>query len=578
MGSEDSLDEVLEMSSFENTNGAKKVKKRLRNLFPGFWKHSVRLAWEVRVIFPFLEPALFKQLRKISSSFRKFKSNSDPKTKKKFLFFQTRSNPPHLSWAGTLALSLKAQGHDTLFLGCSRELQSSCNNANHPDGLASSTCRVCYIYTRRFFSLSGINHQWISNFRRSYDLRKAEALVNSLKPAEYAGFRYRELPLGELVRHSVAHYLRTGSVYNDPLSQEIYRHFLINSVMIADASFALLEEYSPDVVLMLCGLFMPERVMMEIARSKGIRVVTYEIAMLAQDALMMQHNRPIDYDDKVNWLKYKNIPLTSEEEKKLDDYLFERSQGRLSVVNYWPEKEDDEKKIRTQLRLDPGKKIAVLFPNITWDSALFEKDIAFNGMFDWLDTTIEYFSAHPDYQLVIRAHPAEVILPGSLRESVISYILCKYPKLPPNIILVPPESKISSYTLMDISCCALSYASTTAIELGVRGVPTLVAGEVHFRNKGFTIDIEDRKTYFSLLSNVISGNSHISKEEIILMAKRYAYFTFFRVSMPFNKIHCGAGDQPVFTYEDVSELLSGKDKSLDIICNAIVTGSPFIFE
>ena len=566
------------MSSFENKEGFKKIKKQLRNLFPGIWTYSVRLAWEARVILPFLEPTIFKQLRAISASFKEHKYKAGFGGKKRFLFFQTRSNPPHLSWAGTMALALKAQGHDALFLGCSRELRGSCNNANHPDGLANSTCRVCYIYTRRFFGLSNISHRWIGDYRRSYDRKKAEALVNSVGPAGYGDFRYRELPLGKLVRHSVAHYLRTGSVYNDPLSQEVYRNYLINSIIIADTCLALVEEYKPDTVLMLCGLFMPERVMMEVARQKGIRVVTYEIAMLAQDALMMQHDRPIDYDDKVNWEKYKTIPLTVDEENKLDNYLFERSQGRLSVVNYWPEKEDNEEKIRVQLNLDSRKKITVLFPNITWDSALFEKDIAFNGMFDWLDMTIEYFSAHPEYQLVIRAHPAEVILPGSLRESVISYIRGKHPKLASNIILVPPESKISSYTLMDISCCALSYASTTAIELGVRGVPTLVAGEVHFRGKGFTIDIVDKNSYLTSLNDVINGSSPISKKEIIMMAKRYAYFSFFRISMPFNKIHCGAGDQPVFTYEDATELLPGKDKSLDIICKGIITGSPFIFE
>lgn len=566
------------MYSLENTEAAKRFKKKSRNLFPVMWERLVRWSWEVRVVLPLLEPTLFRQLRMVSKSFEKSKGEGKSNGKKRFLFFQTRSNPPHLSWVGTMAMALKVRGHDTLFFGCSRELRESCNNGNYPDGLSGATCRVCYIYTRSFFSLSGIGHQWIGDYRSAFDHGKAAALIDSLKPEDYEGFHYRELPLGELVRHSVAHYLRTGSIGEDPLSRRIYRNFLINSIMIADASFALIDGYRPDVILMLCGLFMPERVIMEIARKKGIRIVTYEIAMLAQDALMMQHDRPIDYDDKENWVKYKGVSLNHEEEQVLDNYLFERSQGRMSVVNYWPEKEDDEKKIRKDLLIDPDKKTAVLFPNITWDSALFEKDIAFKGMFDWLDRTIEYFMLHREYQLIIRAHPAEVILPGSLRESVISYIRGKYPHLPKNIILVSPESKISSYTLMDISDCGLSYASTTAIELGIRGVPVLVAGEVHFRNKGFTIDIDDSKTYFNLLNYVMTGNSPMSKEEIIKMARRYAYFSFFRTSMPFNKIHCGAGDMPVFTYNDISALLPGKDKSLDIICNGIVSGTPFIFE
>lgn len=562
-------------TSMDNLVKVKKLKQQLRGSFPGLWESFVRYAWELRTTFASFEPLIFRQLRNILTTLERGKPSADGK---KILFFQTRSNPPHLSWAGTLAMALTVRGHQTMFLGCSRELSQACNNANYPEGLSDSRCRSCYIYTKRFFELSGIDTKWMSRYVGKDSFRRAEGLINALSPDDYETFTYSDIPLGKIARHSVAHYLRTGSIGNDNLGRDIYRKFLINSILVADTSNKLLDEYDPDVVMMLCGLFMPEHIMMDIAKARGKRVVVYEIAMLAQDALMFQHERPIDYDDRENWEKYKEKPLSAEENRVLDEYLYERSQGRMSVVNYWPEKEEDERKIRESLGLHPSKQTALLFPNITWDSALFEKDIAFKGMFDWLDQTIDYYITHPEYQLIVRAHPAEVILPGSLRESVISYINGRYPVLPENIILVPPESKISSYTLMDLSQCGLSYASTTAIELGIRGIPTIVTGEVHFRRKGFTVDIDDASTYWQMLDSVMAGNGPLSKEVIIDMARKYAYFTFFRTSMPFTKIHCGAGDQPVFTYDNVSELLPGKDKSLDIICNGIISGTPFIFE
>lgn len=561
--------------SIENQEMVKELKHKLRGRLPRAWEQLVRYAWELRTRFSLLEPLIFQQLRKVSAELRR--ENPVP-AGKKILFFQTRSNAPHLSWAGTMAMALRIRGHQTMFLGCSRELSASCNNANYPDGLSGARCRSCFLYTRRFFELSGIDTRWIGGYVGPTDYRRAETMVSSLSSDQYEAFEYNGIHLGQIVRHSVAHYLRTGSIGNDALSLAVYRKFLINSIIVADASTKLLDEYDPDVVAMLCGLFMPEHVMMKLAHARGKRVVVYEIGMLAQDALMLQHDRPIDYDDRDGWERFKSRPLSEEENNILDEYLFERSQGRMSVVNYWPEKEDDERTIRTTLGIDPTKRTAVLFPNITWDSALFDKDIAFQGMFDWLDRTIEYFTLHPQYQLIIRAHPAEVILPGSLRESVILYINEKYPALPNNIILVGPESKISSYTLMDMSQCGLSYASTTAIELGIRGVPVLVAGEVHFRRKGFTVDIEDAASYHQNLDHVLADACPLSRETIVEMARRYAYFTFFRTSMPFRKIHCGAGDQPVFTYDQISDLLPGKDKSLDIICNGIVSGTPFIFE
>lgn len=561
--------------SIDNQKLVKRLKHSLRNHFPGFWEQIVRYVWELRTKYSILEPLIFRQLRNVSAHLG---HGTPVPAGKKILFFQTRSNAPHLSWAGTMAMALAARGHRPVFFGCSRELSTSCNNANYPDGLSNSRCRTCYVYTRRFFELSSIQAAWMGEYVDRSDRRQAEELIESLERGKYETFEYNGIPLGKIVRHSVGHYLRTGSIGNDQLSRDVYRKFLVNSILVADASQKVLDKYDPDVVVMLCGLFMPEHVMMELAHVRGKRVVVYEIAMLAQDAIMMQHDRPIDYDDKESWAKYSEIALSSEQNQILDNYLFERSQGRMSVVNYWPEKEDDERKIGDALGVDRKKPTAVLFPNITWDSALFEKDISFKGMFDWLDQSIEYFLAHPEYQLIVRAHPAEVILPGSLRESVITYIKGRYPALPKNIILVPPESKISSYALMDMSQCGLVYASSTAMELGVRGIPVVVAGEVHFRKKGFTIDIDDANAYVQILDGVLEGNVPLSKEEIVDKARKYAYFAFFRASIPFEKVHLGEGDQPIFTYEDISSLLPGKDKGLDIVCDGIINGTPFIFE
>lgn len=561
--------------SFENNPKVKKWKKYIRAQFPSLWEKSVRVAWEIRTILPSLEPLIFSQVRKVAVSMRKAKPLRNGK---KILFFQTRSNPPHLAWAGTFAFALEVRGHQTMFFGCSTEQSKACANSNYPDGLSADRCRTCYLYTKQFFGLTGLDSRWINTYLNQLDIKRAEELVNTLAPENYELFSYVGLPLGQISRHSVAHYLRTGSIGSDPLSRDVYRRYLINSVLITDAASKLLDEFDPDVVLMLGGLFMPEHVMLDLAKARGKRVVVYEIAMLAQDALMMQHNRPVDYDDHESWQSYKERPLSQEESQTLDKYLYERSQGRMSVVNYWPEKEEDERRIRTELGLDPDMRTALLFPNITWDSALFEKDISFDSMFDWIDQTIEYFKANSQYQLVIRAHPAEYILPGSLRDSVIAYINRSHPNLPKNIILVTPDSKISSYTLMDLCDCGLVYSSTTAIEMGVRGIPTLVAGEVHYRRKGFSIDVDDKAIYPELLDQVMRGDCPLSQAETMETARRYAYFAFFRTSMPLRMLHCGEGDQPVLHYNDISQLMPGIDKSLDIICDGIVSGSSFLYE
>ncbi len=561
--------------NLSNHRLVKRVRQGAQHRFPRAWETLVEYAWWLRLNCKPLEPRLIRQTRRLADG---PVPAVPPETSKTVLFFQTRSNPPHLAWAGTLAKALETRGHRTVFLGCSRELARSCNNANYPEGLSGSRCRTCFRYTRRYLLAADFEAAWIGEFVDEATVNRAQALVNALTPAEYNGLSYRDLPLGRLTRHSVGHYLRTGSIGEDATSREMYRQFLISAVLIADTSLALMKSYEPDVVVMLGGLFMPERIMMEVARRHGKRVVVYEIGMLAQDALMFQHDRPTDYNDAESWAQYRDRPLTREENQQLDKYLVERSAGRMSVINYWPEKIENRDLIYQMLGMDQAKRTAVLFPNITWDSAVFEQDIAFDGMFDWLDRTIEYFLKHPEFQLVIRAHPAERILPGSTRESVAGYIEKRFPVLPKHIIVVPSESKVSSYTLMDLSHCGLSYASTTAIELGIRGLPVLVAGRVHYREKGFTVDVEDASAYADQLDDVMTALDPLVREQIREMARRYAYFVFFRTSMPFHTVHCGEREHPVLTYETVSDLLPGRDRSLDIICSGVIAGTPFLYE
>ena len=562
------------MAAFENLRWFKRIRRALQGRFPRLWERLASWGWLVRLNTPLGEPVLLSQARRVQASRGAGAATTAPK---RILFFQTRSNPPHLAWAGTMASAHRARGHDVRFLGCSRELAASCNNANYPDGLPASRCRTCYHYTRGFLGLSRFDTTWLGQYADATGAARATELIDRLPREQYREFEYAGLPLGRLVRPSVGHYLRTGSIGSDDTSQSMYRQFLINAVLVAGASARLLDEYDPDVVTMLCGLFMPEYVMLTLARQRGKRVVVYEIGMLAQDTLMFQHNHTMNYDDVDGWERYKERPLTPDQDRDLNAYLEERRAGRLSVVNYWPSVEARERVVRESLGLDPAKKTAMLFPNITWDTAMFESEVAFTSLLDWVDASVQYFIRHPEFQLVVRAHPAESILPGSQRESVADHVLERFAPLPPGIIVVPSTSPISSYTLMDMADCGLCYASSTGIELAVRGVPVLVAGRVHYRGKGFTIDVDDATTYERQLDAVMAGQQPMPRERIAEIARRYAHFIYFRTSMPFDLVHCGEGEHPVLTYASEKDLLPGRNRSLDIICDGIVAGTPFIY-
>jgi hypothetical protein len=58
---------------------------------------------------------------------------------------------------------------------------------------------------------------------------------------------------------------------------------------------------------------------------------------------------------------------------------------------------------------------------------------------DWVMQTIEWFIRHPEKQLIVKVHPAEVVI--GTNQPFVKEIERLYPNLPSNIRVIPPEEK-----------------------------------------------------------------------------------------------------------------------------------------
>jgi hypothetical protein len=120
------------------------------------------------------------------------------------------------------------------------------------------------------------------------------------------------------------------------------------------------------------------------------------------------------------------------------------------------------------------------------------------------------------------------------------------------------------------------YGTKTGVELTCMGIPVIVAGEAWIKNKGLTIDSATREEYFRVLDSLpCSGRLD---DSTITRARKYAYHFFFRRMIPLEILD--ARDQwPPFVIDikRLTELLPGKDPGLDVICDGILQGKPFIF-
>jgi hypothetical protein len=283
------------------------------------------------------------------------------------------------------------------------------------------------------------------------------------------------------------------------------------------------------------------------------------------------------------WASWKDVPLTSERDRNLETHMAKRFRGLDGAQSiYWPEiQATSAEEICKSLGLHPGRPLAAMFPNITWDTATQDRDVGFDGLADWLVETVKLFESRPDRDLVIRCHPAEIRLRRlATRESVSQVLAEAFPDgMPDNVKVISPESALSSYSLGAAADQILVYASTMGLELSTLGKRVLVAGRVHYRSSGFTFDVEHRDSYGELLDSSLAGEL---PDDFQQQARRYAYMFFFGAMVPLRAVTefgdvDGARKSDSKTgvrlqYRLPGDLAPGVDADLDRLCDSIIDG------
>ena len=245
------------------------------------------------------------------------------------------------------------------------------------------------------------------------------------------------------------------------------------------------------------------------------------------------------------------------------------------IVFHRPTRQDPAGDRRSRSASIPSKPVIGLLTNVSWDAQLHYPANAFPNMLEWLVQTCEYFATRPDLQLLIRVHPAEISGFPPSRQPILAELRKRLPRLAPNIIVVPPESGLSTYALMSLCNSAIIYGTKMGVELTSVGLPVIVAGEAWIRNKGITLDASSPEEYFQLLSQLPFAE-RLSPPQLA-RARRYAYHFFFNRMIPLPFIEPKAG-YPIYRLklDRLQQLLPGASQGLDTICDGILAKAPFV--
>lgn len=316
-------------------------------------------------------------------------------------------------------------------------------------------------------------------------------------------------------------------------STDLYKFRYHRNFRAAKALYKLLTENRPDRIIIGNGTIQEFGIAKRIARFLNIPTVTYEFSEQKDRVWLSQNDEVMRQNTDEMWDAMKETELNPQQLSKMQD-LFEIRHKASTGMNFTFQWQKNPSKggqiVKQELNLD-DRPMVLLATNVIGDSLTLGRQVFSRSMAEWINRTIQYFIGRPEINLVIRVHPGETFLKGvSITES----IQRELPKLPENIHLLYPDEKVNTYDLMSLADLGLVYTTTVGLEMAMKGIPVIVSGQTHYRNRGFTIDPDSWVNYFKSLGKVLEDPAkyRLSKSEID-NAWKYAYYFFFIYPQPY---------------------------------------------
>ncbi|MBI5055309.1 MAG: capsule biosynthesis protein [Nitrospirae bacterium] len=444
-------------------------------------------------------------------------------------------------------------------------------------GPQKDLCRDCFKPAYEMYRSLGTHVHRYSEFLSPGEISEAGRISSSVPFDMIGHYALNGIAVGEHALAGALRFFARGDVNGEPYSERILRRYLKASLLTTYAMNNLLIKHRYECAVFHHGIYVPQGLIGEVCRREGVRIVNWNPGY-RKKTFIFSHGDSYHHTMITEPMdKWTNLNWSEGLEAGLMDYLKSRWQGTKDWIWFHEKPEFELKKIIEETGIDFSKPCIGMLTSVMWDAQLHYPSNAFPNMLEWVTSTIAYFIRRPDLQLILRIHPAEVRGTLPSRQKMLDQINKVYSEIPKNIIIIPPESSISTYMLMTQCDTVIIYNTKTGVELAAMGIPVIVAGEAWIRNKGFAIDVIDPPTYFKLL-DALPLNKKMSDEDI-LKAKKYAYHFFFRRMIPLDFMS-PTGTNPPFKAElaDLNELMPGKNAGFDVICDGILKGSDFIFD
>ena len=433
----------------------------------------------------------------------------------KKLYYSTCSVlAPHIGITIDDVLLRKSEGDEVYWCYCHNALCSCMGNLNsYP-----SICKFCQFMYRRYKSMYGKGVRMIPIDKRNFTHKSHSWCMDNFD--QIKSIVYRDVYLGYSV---LSVYLTFSRDLDVEKSEEFKKYFtpIISDLCdFVDYIYDLVAQIEPDEIISFNGRTFENRLFYDISKALGIKYTALEaVGGNGEPIKKVRYEGGLPHSIIINTNKINELwemsSLSYEKKAEIASSFYTRRRNGILVA-------DPTVYISNQVTgllpkdFNPKQRNIAIFNSSDDETvALGEEwdDTIFSTQFEAIEFILQHSSPVLHYYLRIHPHLKGV----KYQAHMVLYTLSKYK----NITIIPPESEISTYALMDACEKVITFGSTMGVESVFWGKPSILLRRSLYESLNVSYQPSCKEDIIPLLEEKLEPKP-------ILGTLKYAYFLLDR--------------------------------------------------
>ena len=417
-------------------------------------------------------------------------------------------------------LSVKGEQDEVYWCYCHNALSACQGNLNG----RPCVCDFCHSMYKRYAKKYGKRVHMIPIDRKDFVHKTHSWQFNSIE--QIKSIVYRDVYIGYGILSLYLSYTRDLDISNMDGFKKYFTPIISEICDYVDYLYDLLNQIKPDEVISFNGRLFDNRLFYDVAKALGIKYTALEVMFGNGDRGKplkkvrfiggLPHSIKV-VTQKINDL-WENSPLSDEKKTEIANSFYnKRRKGKYDLDTVY---------ISDQIQgvlpegFNPNQRNIAIFNSsedeFTAIGGEWEETI-FSSQYEAVDYILQHSS--PDIHYYLRIHPH---LKGVKYQAHMElYTLSKYK----NLTIIPPESEVSTYDLMDACEKVVTFGSTMGVESAFWGKPSILLRRSMYENLDICYHASQKEDVMPLLE----GDLEPDIEEKSFLGRTFQFTPYFKI-------------------------------------------------